>query len=52
MKCGIFPENQRKEGLFAAYVNTWLKVKQESAGYSSKLRHGPPVGTQKSKGVV
>ena len=28
-----FPKHQRKEGLFAAYVNTWLKIKQESAGY-------------------
>ena len=28
-----FPEDQRKMGLFADYVNTWLKIKQESAGY-------------------
>ena len=28
-----FPEEQRQEGLFADYVNTWLKIKQESAGY-------------------
>ena len=28
-----FPPNQRKIGLFAEYVNTWLKIKQESAGY-------------------
>ena len=28
-----FPENHRKEGLFAGYVNTWLKLKQESAGW-------------------
>lgn len=28
-----FPRNQRKKGLFADYVNTWLKIKQESAGY-------------------
>ena len=27
-----FPPNQK--GLFADYVNTWLKIKQESAGYS------------------
>ena len=28
-----FPPKQRKTGLFAQYVNTWLKIKQESAGY-------------------
>ena len=28
-----FPEEQRQDGLFADYVNTWLKIKQESAGY-------------------
>ena len=28
-----FLPNQRKKGLFAEYVNTWLKIKQESAGY-------------------
>ena len=28
-----FPENQRKEGLFAEYVNTFLRVKQESSGW-------------------
>ena len=28
-----FPLEQRKTGLFAQYVNTWLKIKQESAGY-------------------
>ena len=28
-----FPEDQRQEGLFADYVNTWLKIKQESSGY-------------------
>jgi len=28
-----FPPDQRREGLFADYVNTWLKIKQESAGY-------------------
>jgi len=27
-----FPENQRKEGLFADYVNTWLKIKEEASG--------------------
>ena len=30
-----FPERQRRTGLFADYVNTWLKIKQESAGYPS-----------------
>ena len=28
-----FPEHQRRTGLFANYVDTWLKVKQESAGW-------------------
>ena len=28
-----FPPERRKVGLFAEYVNTWLKIKQESAGY-------------------
>lgn len=27
-----FPENQRVEGLFAPYVNKWVKIKQESSG--------------------
>ena len=27
-----FPPEQRRTGLFADYVNTWLKLKQESAG--------------------
>ena len=30
-----FPESQRRTGLFAEYVNTWLNIKQESAGYPS-----------------
>ena len=30
-----FPEHQRRMGLFADYVNTWLKLKQESAGWPS-----------------
>ena len=30
-----FPPDQRQKGLFADYVNTWLKIKQESAGYPS-----------------
>ena len=28
-----FPPEQRKRGLFEDYVNTWLKIKQERAGY-------------------
>ena len=28
-----FPENQRKEGLFADYVNKWLKNKTEATGW-------------------
>ena len=28
-----FPPEQRQRGLFKDYVNTWLKIKQESAGY-------------------
>jgi len=28
-----FPQEQQQEGLFADYVNTWLKLKQESAGW-------------------
>ena len=31
-----FEESQ--EGLFAPYVNTWLKIKLESAGYPSWCR--------------
>jgi len=27
------PAENRREGLFAEYVNTWLKLKQESAGW-------------------
>ncbi|CAH3114964.1 unnamed protein product [Pocillopora meandrina] len=30
-----FPPDQRKQGLFAPYVDTWLKIKQESSGYPS-----------------
>ncbi|CAH3144229.1 unnamed protein product [Porites evermanni] len=30
-----FPPEQRRTGLFADYVNTWLKLKQESAGWPS-----------------
>ena len=28
-----YPPNQRKQGLFANYVNMWLKIKTESSGY-------------------
>lgn len=28
-----FAEDQRQKRLFADYVNTWLKIKKESAGY-------------------
>ena len=28
-----FPPTQRRHGLFADYVNTWLRLKQESSGY-------------------
>ena len=30
-----FPPEQRRTGLFGDYVNTWLKLKQESAGWPS-----------------
>lgn len=30
-----FPPEQRQTGLFASYVNTWLKIKQESSGWPS-----------------
>lgn len=30
-----FPRNQRQTGLFAEYVNTWLKSKQEASGWPS-----------------
>ena len=30
-----FPESQRKTGLFADYVNVWLKSKQEASGWPS-----------------
>ena len=30
-----FPPEQRQTGLFKDYVNTWLKIKQESAGWPS-----------------
>jgi len=32
-----FPPEQRKTGLFAQYVNTWLKIKPESAGYPGNV---------------
>ena len=28
-----FPSDQRREGLFADYVDTWLKIKQEASGW-------------------
>ena len=28
-----FPESQRRQGLFADYVNKWLKIKQEASGW-------------------
>ena len=28
-----FPKDQRKEGLFAPYVNSWLKYKTEASGW-------------------
>ena len=28
-----FPPQQRRKGLFASYVDTWLKIKTESSGY-------------------
>ena len=33
-----FPKNQRKIGLFANYVNKWLKIKYESAGHPGWAR--------------
>ena len=33
-----FPEDQHVEGLFTRYVDTWLKMKQESSGRSSHVR--------------
>ena len=35
-----FPEENRCEGLFAGYVNTWLKLKQESAGWPAGVETG------------
>ena len=47
-----FPPNQRRRGLFAEYVNTWLRLKQESSGYpswaqtpSTEIRVYPTVST-------
>ena len=34
-KSGISPPEQRRTGLFKDYVNTWLKLKQESVGWPS-----------------
>ncbi|CAH3184361.1 unnamed protein product [Porites lobata] len=33
-----FQEEDRRVGLFADYVNTWLKIKQESAGWPEECR--------------
>ena len=33
-----FREEDRRVGLFADYVNTWLKIKQESAGWPDDCR--------------
>ena len=33
-----WPENQRKKGLFADYVNTWLKHKTEASNWPSKVK--------------
>ena len=33
-----FREEDRKVGLFADYFNTWLKIKQESAGWPEESR--------------
>ena len=33
-----FPEDQRVTGLLAAYVNTWLKIKQESGRFPARTR--------------
>ena len=33
-----FQEQDRRTGLFADYVNTWLKIKQESAGWPDDCR--------------
>ena len=39
-----FPPKQRRTGLFADYVNTWLKVKQESSGWPSWYKSLPGTG--------
>lgn len=33
-----FQDEERRVGLFADYVNTWLKIKQESAGWPEECR--------------
>ena len=38
MRCGTFPAEQQDTGLFEGYVNTWLKLKQESAGWPGWCR--------------
>ena len=32
-----FPKHQRREGLFAQYVNTFLKLKQEASGWPNEV---------------
>ena len=34
-----FSEENRVTGLFADYVNTWLKIKQEASGWPSDCRN-------------
>ena len=36
-----FPEDQRVTRLFDSYVNTWLKIKQESGGWPSWTSEDP-----------
>ena len=36
-----FPEDQQKEGLFADYVNTWLKIKEEASGWPEHVGNDP-----------
>ena len=40
-----FPPEQRRKGLFADYVNTWLKIKQESTGYPNWCNNPRRQGT-------
>lgn len=36
-----FAEEQRKTGLFADYVNTWLKIKEEASGWPNYVGDNP-----------